>query len=110
MNLTRLAPEHDAAAGRAGIVVPPPVIYLGVLGLGLLLEWLWPTRLLSRPMAVAVGSTILACGVVGLTAAIRALWRARTPVNPYKATTAIVTDGLFRVSRNPIYVSDTLLY
>lgn len=26
------------------------------------------------------------------------------------ATTAIVTDGLFRFSRNPIYVSDLLLY
>jgi protein-S-isoprenylcysteine O-methyltransferase Ste14 len=85
-------------------------MYLGVLGLGLLFEWLRPTRLLSWPVAVAVGSTIFIAGVVGLTAAIRTVWRAQTSVDPYKATTAIVTDGLFRFSRNPIYVSDTLLY
>ena len=101
---------QDVAADRARIVAPPPVIYLGVLGLGLLLEWLRPTRLLSWPLAVAVGSAILICGVFGLTVAIRTVWCAQTPVDPFKATTAIVTDGLFRFSRNPIYVSDTLLY
>lgn len=42
------------------------MIYLGVLGLGLLLEWLWPTRLLSRPVAVAVGS--------GLSLALNTWW------------------------------------
>ena len=101
---------QDVAADRARIVAPPPVIYLGVLGLGLLLEGLRPTRLVSWPLAVAVGSAILICGVIGLAAAIRTIWRAQTPVDPYKATTAIVTDGLFRFSRNPIYVSDTLVY
>ena len=101
---------QDLAADRARILAPPPVIYLGVLGLGLLLEWLRPTRLLSWPLAVTVGSTILICGVVGLTASIRTVWRSQTPIDPYKTTTAIVTDGLFRFSRNPIYVSDTFLY
>ena len=99
-----------AATGRAGIVAPPPVIYLGVLGVGLLLEWLWPTQVLTRPLAVVSGALVLACGALGLTAAIRTLLRAHTPVDPYKGTTTIVTDGLFRFSRNPIYVSDVLLY
>ena len=101
---------QDVAADRAGIVAPPPVIYLGILGLGLLLEWLWPTRLVSWSLAVGVGSAILVCGVIGLAAAIRTIWCAQTPINPYKATTALVTDGLFRFSRNPIYVSNTLIY
>jgi len=59
---------------------------------------------------VGVGSAILVCGVIGLAAAIRTIWRAQTPIDPYKTTTALVTDGLFRFSRNPIYVSDTLIY
>lgn len=101
---------QDVATNRAGIVAPPPVMYLGVLSLGLLLEWLWPMRLLRWPLAVGVGSAILVCGVIGLAAAIRTIWRAQTPIDPYKATTALVTDGLFRFSRNPIYVSDTLIY
>jgi protein-S-isoprenylcysteine O-methyltransferase Ste14 len=101
---------QNIATDRARIVAPPPVLYLGVLGFGLLLEWFRPTRLLSWPLAVGVGSAILICGVVGVSFAIRTVWRAQTPVDPYKPTTAIVTDGLFRFSRNPIYVSDTLLY
>lgn len=101
---------RDIAADRAGILAPPPLIYLGVLGFGLLLERHWPTRLLSGSLAVGAGSFILICGVIGAAAAIRTLWRAQTPVDPYKTTTALVTDGLFRFSRNPIYVSDTLIY
>lgn len=57
-----------------------------------------------------MGSAILVCGVIGLAAAIRIIWRAQSPIDPYKATTALATDGLFRFSRNPIYVSDTLIY
>jgi protein-S-isoprenylcysteine O-methyltransferase Ste14 len=101
---------QSAATDRAKIVAPPPVIYVGVLGFGLLLEWLWPTQVLTWPLAVAVGSVVLICGVVGLAAAIRTLLRAQTPVDPYKGTATIVTNGLFRFSRNPIYVSDMLLY
>ena len=40
---------------RAGIVAPPPLIYLGMLGLGLLLELFWPTELPNRPLAVSAG-------------------------------------------------------
>lgn len=101
---------RNVATDRAGIVAPPPVIYLGILSLGLLLEWRWPTRLLNRSLAVSVGSAILITGVIGLAAAIRTLWRAKTPINPYKATTALVASGVFRFSRNPIYVSDALIY
>ncbi len=101
---------QDVAADRARIVAPPPVIYLGVLGLGLLLEWLRPTRIVSWSLAVGVGLAMLVCGVIGLAAAIRTIWRAQTPVDPYKATTKIVLDGLYRFSRNPIYVSDTVIY
>lgn len=72
---------QDVAAYRARIVAPRPMIYLGILGLGLLLEWLWPTRLLSRSLAVGVGIAILVCGVIGLAAAIRTIWRAQTPID-----------------------------
>jgi protein-S-isoprenylcysteine O-methyltransferase Ste14 len=38
------------------------------------------------------------------------LSRAHTPVDPLKPTTALVTEGPFRYSRNPIYLALTLLY
>jgi protein-S-isoprenylcysteine O-methyltransferase Ste14 len=36
--------------------------------------------------------------------------RARTPVIPFKPTTAIVTDGPYRFTRNPIYLGMALSY
>ncbi len=103
-------PVQDIAADRARILAPPPVIYLGTLGLGLLLEWLWPTQLAGQPLAAGAGTVILVCGLIGLIAAIQTLRRARTPVDPYKHVTALVTHGPFRFSRNPIYVSNLLIY
>ncbi|MEW5757374.1 MAG: isoprenylcysteine carboxylmethyltransferase family protein [Pseudomonadota bacterium] len=101
---------QDSVSERAGIIVPPPVIYLGMLGAGLFFEWIWPIRIPGRPLAVVVGATLLVCGVIGAAAAIQALRRAQTPIDPYKPTTAIVTDGPFRFSRNPIYVSNLVIY
>lgn len=100
----------DIVVDRAAIVAPPPVIYLGMLGLGLFLEWIWPTPDPARSLAVGMGSVILACGVTGVAITIHVLRGARTPVDPYKPTTALVTHGLFRFSRNPIYVSNLLIY
>lgn len=53
------------------------------------------------------------CVLVSLPRAIttlRALSRAHTPVDPMKPTAALVTEGPFRYSRNPIYLALTLLY
>jgi len=36
--------------------------------------------------------------------------RAKTHVDPYQPTTAIVTNGPFRFTRNPLYVAMTIIY
>ncbi len=35
---------------------------------------------------------------------------AETNINPFKPTTAIVSSGPFRFTRNPLYLSVTLIY
>ena len=52
--------------------------------------------------AVAVG-----LGLMGL--AVREMTRARTTVIPGRDPSALVTRGVFRFSRNPIYLGDLLL-
>lgn len=92
------------------IIAPPPLIYLGFLSLGLLLEYLWPTQIFTGSLMAEIGLLILIVGIIGVFLAVRTVLRARSPVDPYKSPTTIVTTGLYRFSRNPIYVFDTLIY
>ncbi|MGH8488876.1 MAG: methyltransferase family protein [Gammaproteobacteria bacterium] len=57
-----------------------------------------------------VGWSSIALGVLIAAFALSALHRARTPVNPYAPTTALVTGGPFRFSRNPLYLALTVIY
>jgi protein-S-isoprenylcysteine O-methyltransferase Ste14 len=88
------------------VVAPPPLLPAGVLVLAEALRW-WralplPSATVWRwPLAVGVGLSAVALAA----SAVLALRRARTPVEPWKATRAIVTAGPYRWSRNPIYVA-----
>lgn len=70
----------------------------------------FPTMVLPLPANKAIGIVIAGAGLLLLLAGIIALRTARTTVNPLNpgATFALVTTGIFRVSRNPIYLGDLL--
>ena len=94
----------------AGVAVPPPLLYILGLGIGLALDALLPSASLPRVGAWSVGGALVVAGL-GLAAAFFAAFRrARTPVDLRKPTSAIVTTGPYRVSRNPGYLSLTLIY
>jgi len=94
----------------AGVIAPPPLIYAGGLALGLLLHAARPVAFVSRPIARVLGPALILAAAVGGWSALSALRRAGTHVDPREPTTVIVAEGPYRVSRNPIYVSLTLLY
>lgn len=99
-----------AERDTAGVAIPPPLLYVVGLGLGLALDALLPSASLPRALAWSVGGALIAAGL-GLAAAFFAAFRrARTPVDLRKPTSAIVTTGPYRLSRNPGYVSLTLIY
>jgi protein-S-isoprenylcysteine O-methyltransferase Ste14 len=92
------------------IVLPPPLIFLCALGLGLLPHWLKPAELLPPHLARTLGLALcLASGVLAAWGAAT-MHRAGTNVLPHRPATALVTGGPFRFSRNPLYLSLTELY
>ena len=58
--------------------------------------------------SIALGLLILGLVLEGWAAGL--FKRARTDVLPWKASTALVTTGLYRFSRNPIYLGYTITY
>jgi len=93
------------------VKIPPPAVAL-LFGL---LMWLASTMVAS--VEIPFGARVVVAVVVaslGLTfgcAAMLSFVRARTTMNPTKpsTTSSLVTGGVFRLTRNPMYLS-LLLY
>ncbi len=101
---------HEDAPDKADVIALPPLIYGVALVIGLILHFLLPIRFLPQMPALWLGILLILVSILIVGSALRALARANTAFDARKPTTAIVTDGAFRYSRNPMYVSLTLLY
>jgi protein-S-isoprenylcysteine O-methyltransferase Ste14 len=92
-------------------VVPAPVIFLGLFVLGFLLNLILPLPFLTNlPVARLTGIFVVCVSfLVGGTAVVE-MRRVHTSPNPHKPTTALVEAGIFRYTRNPLYLSLFFLY
>ena len=95
---------------RGPVAFPPPLVYIGGLLSGAALELLFSTPNLPLWLAVVVGLLGGTATVFLDAGAMRRFSRQGTPVEPWRAPTAIVTDGPYRVTRNPMYLGMALLY
>jgi protein-S-isoprenylcysteine O-methyltransferase Ste14 len=90
-------------------IVRPPAVYLSAIALGLLLDFAWPLRLAPAAISVPLGAIAVLVAVALFLYAVHTLRSAGTPVPGNRPTTTIVRTGPFRFSRNPIYLSFSLL-
>jgi protein-S-isoprenylcysteine O-methyltransferase Ste14 len=98
----------DSDTVQLGVI--PPVLYLGGLGLGLLVHWRRPLPFLPKAVARVIGGLLLAVGYVTADSAILALWRARTDILTRRPTTKLISTGPFRFTRHPMYLGMSLMY
>lgn len=98
--------DHDTPR----VVAPPVAIYGGALLVSLLVERVRRCTTPQHPLARPVGAILAGLGAFIAIWAQLAMHRARTSPLPNRPTAALVDDGPFRYSRNPMYVAFTLLY
>ena len=94
-----------------GVIILPPVLYGVAVLLALLLNWVWPLSILPNT-ATAIWSGIpllLFSGALALWGK-RSMKQAGTNINPLQPATSLVITGPFRLSRNPLYLSLTILF
>lgn len=102
---------NSRAPVTAGIIAPPPVLYLVALGAGLVIQAFSPQPVFpTLSMSVWLGMLLLILSGAFARWSFVTMRQARTTANPREASTALVVDGPFRFSRNPIYVAMTGLY
>lgn len=85
--------------------VPAPVIFIGVLILGFLLNWAFPLAFYPGRSTQIAGVIIVVPGVLIGSSGIIEMRRANTSPDPREPTTALVEKGVFRYTRNPLYLS-----
>ncbi len=100
----------EAPREVAGVLAPPPLLVGVPMLAALLLEWWRPWPLPLAGWAVPVGVTLVVVGFGCVLPSIAAFRRARTHPEPWKPTKALVTSGLYRITRNPMYVGMMLVY
>jgi protein-S-isoprenylcysteine O-methyltransferase Ste14 len=93
-----------------GVIAPPPLIYLGGLAIGFVLEALLPGGSFPGHVHHVVGALALLLGLGLLGWWMRSFRRADTPMPPWEPTRTLVTDGPYRLTRNPAYLADVLVY
>jgi protein-S-isoprenylcysteine O-methyltransferase Ste14 len=96
------------ASNASNVVIRPPVLFLLALAAGLLADrWIVPldlvpgVRWLTRQW---MAGAIIVAGVAVVVDCVRRFRRAGTRVQTSQPSTAIVESGLYRYSRNPIYL------
>ena len=100
----------DDGRDNAGVVAPPPLIYLLPLLLGLLLNRRIGASFLPAGATRLVGAPLVAGGLSLGVWFLRALRGAGTPVDPREPVAALVTSGPYRYSRNPGYLAMAMIY
>ena len=93
-----------------GVIARPPLIFLGFLALGFVLDTIWPVAVVANDVQYPLGAILVVVGVALVTIAIRQFRRAGTNVETPKPAIVLVTDGLYRLSRNPIYIAVSLIH
>lgn len=100
------------AATKSSGIPWPPLIYMAAIGAAVVLALLVPLPWIAGPLGdilFAVGWLVILAVVALWVTSVRTMTRAKTTLNPTGEPSHLVTTGPFAVTRNPIYLANTLL-
>ncbi|UGT61873.1 methyltransferase family protein [Nocardia asteroides] len=94
--------------GARVVPIPPPLYYAAAMVGGVLLDRVFP--LAAAHPALRVAGIVIACAGAGSVATgVLAVIRHRTTIVPHRPVAALITTGVYRISRNPMYLGLALV-
>ena len=104
--------EEDARGPN--VRLPPPLLFAMPLLTGFIVQYFVPTHLVTGADAARtlrlVGITEIAIALALMAWAMSTFLRFRTPIVPMHRARALVNEGPFKLTRNPMYLGFTVLY
>ena len=97
---SELPPEED----RPGVPIAPPLLFVLPILASLALEWLAPTSFVHGAFRWILGALIVVAGIALTVSGFITQKRAGTDPIPFNPSTRIVAHGLYRFTRNPMYI------
>ena len=92
------------------INIPPPLIYVVALALGLVLDRRAPLPFLARSAARGLGWPLLGSGLALNGWFLKTMRDAEAPLRTDKPVTRLTTTGPFRYTRTPGYLALVMIY
>jgi protein-S-isoprenylcysteine O-methyltransferase Ste14 len=89
--------------------VLPPTYLLLALVMMLALHFLFPLAIAIKTPWLIVGTIPLAIGLILNLVADREFKKHQTTVKPFEESTTLITTGVYRISRNPMYLGFVLI-
>ena len=93
---------------RVTSVMPPRIALFAMLAM-VIFHFTVPLAIIVRPPFSYAGAILVAAGVAMIVWSRRAFQATATPIKPFTESTALIRHGLYRWSRNPMYVGAVLL-
>jgi protein-S-isoprenylcysteine O-methyltransferase Ste14 len=95
--------DDHRAAGAKVVPIPPPLYYGAALAAGLFMQKRVPLNIPARAITAPIGAVVLPAGLAFNVAAVITGLVHKTTIVPHHHVATLMTTGVYRVSRNPMY-------
>jgi protein-S-isoprenylcysteine O-methyltransferase Ste14 len=97
--------QQQAEDDTVAMPFPPTAGFIAALVGALLAESLWPTTTAPGLLRFAIGLAVIGAGFAIVITALLAFRAHEADPDPRAPVPRILTDGVYRFSRNPIYIA-----
>jgi protein-S-isoprenylcysteine O-methyltransferase Ste14 len=94
----------------AHILAAPPFFFIIPLLIGVVLEYSIPTKIFSTIASIIIGLLFSWVSLPFFILSLKSFFKVKTAFDARRTTTALVTSGIYKISRNPAYLSLVLFY
>ncbi len=105
-----MSPSTEAQHGARVIFIPPPLYYAAGLAGGMAINGVVALPLGGRPATAVAGAVVATLGLALAFAGVAAVIRHRTTIVPHHPVATLLTGGVYRLSRNPMYTGLSIAY